>query len=350
MKKCLSVLLIVFMLIGLCACGGNDTKPTEATTQPAITTEPSVLTTEPSVNTTEPTPEAPANDASMSALANSLGITSQNYPRIDGSTSTLSIVQGVWHQMTAEDTVVPFPETASKTVPSYKLLINGDVDMIFVPYASADVLAQAEEAGVTLEFHKIAAEALVFITPKENTAGNITREQVRSIYLENGIDNWTALGGADRALVPLCRNADSGSQSQMDNLILENEPMHPDIQNNYVELTMEGMLDQTALYHNGGINGEPTNSYALGYTLYSYLQNMSEVISSPSLLKMLAYEGVEPTRETIADGSYPLADGYYAVVRSDLPEDHSAFSIISWLQSEAGNQMLDQMGLIPIGN
>lgn len=330
MKKCLSILLIVFMMIGLYACSSNDAKPTEATTA------------EPPVN-------APTKDASMSALADSLGITSQNYPRMDGSTSTLSIVQGIWYQMTAQNSEVPFPETASKTVPSYKKLINGEVDIIFVPYASADVLSQAEEAGVTLNFHKIAAEALVFITPKENTASNITREQVRSIYLSNGIDNWVALGGDDRALIPLCRNADSGSQSQMDNLILENESMHPDIQNNYVELTMEGMLEQTAFYHNGGINGEPTNSYALGYTLYSYLQNMSEVVSTPSLLKMLAYEGVEPTLETIADGSYPLTDGYYAVVRSDLPAEHSAFAIISWLQGDAGNQMLEEMGLIPLG-
>lgn len=330
MKKCVSILLIVFMLIVLCACGSNDAKHTESTTNDAKA------------------PETTSKDASMSELANSLGITSQNYPRIDGSTSTLSIVEGIWFQMTAENTEVPFPETASKTVPSYKKLINGEVDIIFVPYASADVLAQAEEAGVTLNFYKIAAEALVFITPKENTAFNITREQVRSIYLDNEINSWVALGGDNRALIPLCRNADSGSQSQMDNLILENEPMHPDIQNNYVELTMEGMLEQTAFYHNGGIYGEPTNSYALGYTLYSYLQNMSKVDSAPSELKMLAYEGVEPTRETIADGSYPLADGYYAVVRSDLPEEHSAFAIISWLQSDAGHQMLEERGLIPL--
>ncbi|HHY71208.1 MAG TPA: hypothetical protein GX519_06125 [Thermoanaerobacterales bacterium] len=39
--------------------------------------------------------------------------------------------------------------------------------MIIVPYASSDVLVQAEDAGVKLEFYPIAAEALVFITPKE---------------------------------------------------------------------------------------------------------------------------------------------------------------------------------------
>lgn len=347
MKKTIALLLALCVCIGLCACAGNDTT-SASTATPIDPQNPTTQSPE-----TAPSTEPPVYDPSMSELANSLRITSENYPRIDGSTSTLSIVQGIWFRMVADGTAnnaaVPFPETASKTVPSYNRLINGEVDIIFVPYASSDVLKQAEEAGVGLEFHKIAAEALVFITPKENIASNITREQARSIYLNNEITTWSALGGDDRALIPLCRNADSGSQSQLDNLVLENMPMHPDIQNNYVELTMEGMLDQTAFYHGGGIFGEPTYSYALGYTLFSYLQNMTGVTESPDKLKMLAYEGVEPTRQTIADGSYPLADGYYAVVRSDLPEEDSAFAVISWLQGEDGIRLLEEMGLIPLG-
>ena len=98
------------------------------------------------------------------------------------------------------------------------------------PSPSADVLNQAKEAGVELELAQVAAEALIFITPAENTASNITGDQVRDIYLHNGIASWTELGGPDRALVPICRNADSGSQSQLDNLILKGEPMDPSIQ------------------------------------------------------------------------------------------------------------------------
>lgn len=60
------------------------------------------------------------------------------------------------------------------------------------------------------------------------------------------------------------------------NIILNGEKMHLAIQKNYVELTMEGMLEQVAFYHGGGLSGSPTNSYALGYTLYTYLKNMGE--------------------------------------------------------------------------
>lgn len=283
----------------------------------------------------------------MTGTADKLGITDQNYPRIDGSTSTLPIVRAINRAMYQVSENNKFPETASKTVPSYKLLINGEVDMIIVPYASPDVLALAEDAGVKLEFFPIAAEALVFITPIENKAENITMEQVREIYLNYGITNWSTLGGTNRELIPICRNSDSGSQSQLDNLVLNGKEMHSGIQKNYVELTMEGLLEQVAFYHNGGLSGNPTDSYALGYTLYTYLKNMGEITGIDEQLKMLAFEGVIPSEESIANGSYSLTDGYYAVVRSDLPGEHSARSIINWLKSDDGKAVIKELGLIP---
>lgn len=170
---------------------------------------------------------------------------------------------------------------------------------------------------------------------------------MRKIYINYGVKNWSSLGGPNRRLVPICRNADSGSQSQMDNLILKGKKMHSAIRKNYVELTMEGMLEQVAYYHTGSLNGKATNSYALGYTLYTYLKRMGEITGIDEKLKMLAFEGVIPSEQSIADGSYSLADSYYAVVRSDLPKEHSAKSIIHWLKSEDGKTAIRQLGLIP---
>ena len=296
----------------------------------------------------DPLPE----DALMTDTAKAFGITAENYPRIDGSTSTLSIVKAIHRAMYEEGTAEyekVYSLEASKTVPSYHKLIDGEVDLIFVPYASEDVLQAAEDAGVELVFTKVAAEALIFVTPKENTTEGVTREQIRSIYLDYGITNWSELGGPDRELVPICRNADSGSQSQMDNLVLENEPMHPDIQKNYVELTMEGLLDLVAFYHNGGFDSKPTNSYAIGYTLYTYLQNITEITGIGDSLKILSYDGVAPSAENIANGTYSLSDGYYAVIRADLPEGHSARAVIDWLRGVEGQDAIKDLGLIPIG-
>lgn len=291
------------------------------------------------------------SNGTMTDTAEEYGITEQNYPKIDGSTSTLPIVRGIYCAMNdenAEGFYENYPETASKTVPSYRKLIAGDVDLIIVPSASAEVLAEARESGVELEFHKIASEALIFITAKENTAQNITREQVREIYLNYGIDNWSVLGGPDRTLVPICRNSDSGSQALLNNFILNNEPMHPDIKENFVALNMEGILDQVASYHTGGKNGSPTNSFAIGYTLYAYLKNTDEITGIGDNLKILSYEGVLPTDQSVSDGTYPLTDGYFAVIRKDIKNNHSARSVIKWLKSSAGAAVISAAGMFPV--
>ena len=277
-----------------------------------------------------------------------LGVTLENYPRINGSTSTLGIVQAVYEGAGGNMQDENYPWEPLRTVPSYEALINGEVDLILVPYASPAVREQAQQAGVELEYSQVAAEALIFITPKDNTAANITGDQVREIYLRNGISNWSELGGPDRGLVPICRNADSGSQSQMDNLILNGQAMDPTIQENYVELTMEGMLEQVAYYHSGGMFDEPTDTYALGYTLFTYLEDMDSFTGIGSELKILNYEGVAATAESIADGSYPLSDGYYAVIRADLPQDHPARAVVRWLRSPTGPEALLRQGFIPV--
>lgn len=335
MKKSVMVVLLFVMFLSSVSC-----------TKSLNTLESKGSTSETIVNNgSNPGTQAPNN--LMSTTADKLGITHQNYPRIDGSTSTLAIIKAINNTMYQSDENDNFPKTASKTVPSYKLLINGEVDMIVVPYASSDVLALAEDKGIKLEFYPVAAEALVFITPKENKAENITMEQVREIYLNYGITNWSTLGGPDLKLVPICRNSDSGSQSQMDNLILNGKNMHSSIQKNHVELTMEGMLEQVAFFHNGGLAGKPTKSYALGYTLYTYLKGMGEITGIDERLKLLAFEGVVPSEESIAEGTYSLSDAYYVVIRSDLPKEHSARRIINWLKSDDGKAIIKGLKLIP---
>lgn len=274
----------------------------------------------------------------------SIGIGEGEYPKVDGSTSTLPLVQSAYQAMfeTWDDSL--YPHQASKTVPSYKKLIGGEVDLILTPSPSQEVLDLAQAAGVELETHKIALEALVFITPAENPTENITGDQVREIYTQYGIKNWKELGGPDKELVPLCRNSDSGSQSQLDNMLLKGEPIHPDIYNNLLETTMPGMLWDTANYH--GREGN-TGCYALGYTLFAYLSRIPEGEYLGEQLKMLSYEGVAPTDETVLNGEYPLVDGYYVVLRKDTPEGTPTRKLLHWMLGEDFAQRMEADGFFP---
>ncbi len=168
MRKLLLVLLIIIISLTTISC-----KNTEDVTEPPVTTieEPTV----------EEKPDLPvvSDKNLMTSTAEEYGITHDNYPKIDGSTSTLDLSRQINMTMYKSEENGNFPSQASKTVPSYKLLIDGDVDLIIVPYASQDVLNLAKVGGVELEFIPVVAEALIFITPIENETKNITMEQVR---------------------------------------------------------------------------------------------------------------------------------------------------------------------------
>jgi phosphate transport system substrate-binding protein len=226
------------------------------------------------------------------------------------------------------------PKKASKTVPSYKRLIDKEVDLIIVPDPSQEVKDLAAKANVKLEYIPIGAEALVFITPKDNPVSNISIAQVNKIYTDMSITNWSKLGGKDGRIVPICRNNDSGSQSQFNNIVLrKNQLVHPVIQKNYLAEKMGGMLGMVESYESFA-KGSEKNAFTLGYTPYYYLQLNKSADSDEPRLKILSIDNIAPTPQTILSKHYPLAINYFAVIRKDTAKDHPARKIAGWLTTD----------------
>ena len=260
-------------------------------------------------------------------------------PVLDGSTSTYDITKNIYSFFYRNYDKAPgFPKAHSKTTNAYKRLIDGEVEMIFVPDAGEDVVAYAKEKGVTLKFVPIANEALVFFTGKDNPVNSVTTKDLHDIYVHNAITNWNALGGGDNPLAAFCRNNDSGSHAQMENFILDGEEIHDDISRERISVMMATILTDVEKY-----NRENSSHFALGYSLYYYYNNVKSVIG-PVDLKLLGIDGILPTDETIADGSYPYTTNYYAVVR-DGEENPRVDAFLELMQSEFGDTVAQMSGL-----
>ncbi len=109
----------------------------------------------------------------------------EEIPILDGSTSTYNITENIyWYYYDNAYNLPDFPKQHSKTSNAYKRLIDGEVEMIFVPDPSEDIKNYAKEKGVTLKYIPIANEALVFFTSANNRASNITTEQLQDIYVK----------------------------------------------------------------------------------------------------------------------------------------------------------------------
>lgn len=57
--------------------------------------------------------------------------------------------------------------------------------------------------------------------------------------------------------------------------------------------------------------------------------------------KLLSIDGVEPTDDTIADGTYPLSNNTYIVIRKDTPPDSPARRMVEFMLTEAGQQCVE---------
>ncbi len=275
----------------------------------------------------------------MTETAQELGITADTYPKVDGSGLTQSLAGGLYRTMYG--TYDPHGIHHSKTRSAYEKLIAGDTDLILVPAPEDKILKEAENAGVQLEKYEIAREGLAFLTPKQNTAKNVSVEQLQQIYGDYSIQNWSKLGGENQALFPLCGTSglDDDRQAQLEDRILQGLPLSERIQEQYAFDNWNEViyrLQETTQAEVDGFGIAPC-----GYTMHRNFSNYQH-----RGLKLLSVNGVTPTEKNISDGTYPLTYSYYAVICGDEPANSPARKLAQWLQTKEAGKLIKQSGFI----
>ena len=262
-------------------------------------------------------------------------------PVIDGSTSTYPFTEAVYGHLFSNGYMhKSLPSKHSKSHVSYERLINGDVDMIFASvYPASDILELAKKNGVEIELVPIAYDAMVFFTNIENSATNLTSEQITNIYVDNKYSNWNEIGGPDALLYPYCRNNDSGSHAQMERHFLNGKEINEKIRNETTSISMSNVLTDVQ----GAITDDPVG-YALGYSIYYYFNNMDLFYDTSKTLKLLSIDGVFPSDETIADGTYPLSNNTYVAYIKGSKSEERAKKMADFMLSDAGQLCVKEAG------
>ena len=275
-----------------------------------------------------------------SSIAEEFGF-DKGMPIIDGSTSTYPFTTAVYGTLFLNgDNHPQKPIKHSKSHATYQRLINGEIDMSFASvYPASDILKMAEEKGVELELIPIAYDAMVFFTNKDNPIEGLTSEQISNIYVNDAYDNWNELGGPDALLYPYCRNNDSGSHAQMEKHFLNGNEIHPEIRSESTSMEMASVLTDVI-----AAKTESPKGYALGYSIYYYYHNADAVLGTKPHLKLLAIDGVHPNDDTIADGTYPLSNNTYIVIRKDTPTDSPARKMAEFMLTDIGQQCVQNAG------
>ena len=342
MNKLALGLALSMTVTGLAACSDNPETTAATTTKESTekttetTAEKTTESTTPEASTaeskTESTTEATIEE---SVVKNKYGLTLENLPVLDGATANEPYYEGVVQRMLDID-----QETAKKNVlcsttgGAFTNLINGDADMIFVSYPSKDQVQEAKDNNVEFEYHQILTGAFVFFVNKDNPVDSLTIEQLKGIY-RGDITNWKEVGGNDEEIVAYQREEGSGSQNGLYRYLLPKEEVMQAPEQYYFS-DMEGIVRAFG-------NAEYNNSNnAIGYSYYYYVVNME----TNDELKMITLEGVEPSDETIGNGTYPFCNPTLAVVRKGTDPESKVYDIIDWIMSDEGAELAKELGYV----
>ncbi len=229
--------------------------------------------------------------------------------------------------------------TCTGTNDAYERLMAGDTDMIFVAGPSDAQLARAAELGMELHMTPIGREAFVFFVNNENPVEGLTVEQIQGIY-SGEITRWSEVGGRRQSIRAFQRAEDSGSQTALQRLMGDIPLMEPKKEDRIAG--MGGIIRQVASYRN--------YKNALGFSFRFYCTEMVE----NGDIRLLALNGVMPTKDTIRDGSYPITSSFYAVTAAPVGEpapqstDDTIGAFINWILSDEGQQIVENSGYVSI--
>ncbi len=275
------------------------------------------------------------------------------YPSIDGSTVTLPMaIEFARQHLSLTDADIENFVFFNKTHSAYVNLIEKKpnlapqilsenavlddahpVDLILVTQPSDDELALAKAHDVTLIQEPVCFDAFVFIVHKDNPVDSLTVEQIQAIYT-GGITNFAEVGGENKFIAPYQRPVNSGSQTGMEKLVMQEKKMTA-ARKEYTFIGMGDLVEAVGAYR--------TDEQSLGYTYLYYI----DTLYRHEDIKVLSIDGVAPTPENLRSGKYPFTTAYYAIIRAEDREKTGGL-FLDWMLSEEGQRCIAQAGYVPV--
>lgn len=235
----------------------------------------------------------------------------------DGSTSMEKVIGSLGEAFMLEHSGVNFTYNPTGSGTGIQAVLDGACDIGL----SSRALREEEKenlAGTTLALDGIA----VIVNP-ENPVSDLTVEQIAQIYTGE-IANWNEVGGEDREITRIGREAGSGTRDGFESITGTEELCRYN-----QELTSTGDVIAT-------VAGNPN---AIGYASLSAVKDN---------VKALTVGGVAPTEESILDGSYAIQRPFVLVTRTGEALSEAAQSFFDYATSAAANDIITAAGAVPV--
>lgn len=243
---------------------------------------------------------------------------------VDGSTTVGPVAEAFATYYMDRNPDVEITISMSGSGNGAKSLIQNACDIaIMSRFMQPSEYEKAVENGVYPIPHMVALDGVAVAVNRTNPVTQLTLKELRDIY-SGEITNWQEVGGPDKEIVTISRDSSSGTYEVFSELVMDEASIR---NSEYVQ-------------SNGAMRSRiKSTPAAIGYVGLAFKEN----------LKAVVINDVEPTMKAVSSGAYPLArplffwtDGY--------PEIGShKFRYVMLYQSETGKEIVEDLGLVPVG-
>ena len=236
----------------------------------------------------------------------------------DGSTSMEKVIGALGEAFMEAEPDVTFTYNPTGSGSGIQAVSEGRCDIGLSSRALKD-----EEIESGLVETTLALDGIAIIVHPDNPVTDLDVETIAKIYTGE-ITDWADVGGEAGEIVLIGREAGSGTRDGFES-ITETE----DACKYRQELTSTGDVITTV----------SQNPNAIGY---------ASLAAVGDTVKALAVDGVEPTEETVMDGSYVVQRPFVLVTREDEELSDVAQAFFDFALSEDSAEIITLAGAVPV--
>jgi phosphate transport system substrate-binding protein len=206
-------------------------------------------------------------------------------------------------------------------------LIDGRCDIADMSrFMKPEEFKKAVSNGVFPVAHVVAMDGVCIVVHPSNPVGALTKAQIRDIYAGK-ITNWSKVGGASMPIVAISRDTSSGTYETFDNVIMGNEKIAGSVEYVNTNPQMQGRVR--------------TTQGAVGYVGLGFVD---------SSVKAVKVEGILPNRQTIANGTYPVARPLFMFTNGYPKLGSMIHKFCTFYLTEEGQTLIEAKEFVPLTN
>lgn len=235
----------------------------------------------------------------------------------DGSTSMSKVIGALGESFEKSNSGVKFTYNATGSGSGIKAVQEGRCD---IGLSSRGLKDEEKQSG--LKETVLAYDGIAIILHPENYVSDLTLAQIAAVYLGE-ITDWRELGGNSGEIVPIGREAGSGTRDGFESITKTEDNCKY-----RQELSSTGDVIAT-------VAGNPN---AIGY---------ASLASVKDTVKAVSVDGVMPSEQTVRNGSYAVQRPFVLVTKSGADLSKTAQKFFDYATSGKANDIITAAGVVP---